>query len=186
METTQSTKKFRATNIIFGLLIMILAMMVFIFPSTTLLFLIYVIAFTIMLMGISRLINAFSDEKISNFKVITRFITGVVLLIFSIVVIIITLNDPTYSISILIFLLAVALLIMGIGRFFIGLFAKKFDVWFRIALMVIGMVTIVLSIIIFFIPTVGAIYLLIMISVSLLINGLARLLLGVVGPEKTK
>jgi uncharacterized membrane protein HdeD (DUF308 family) len=184
METSQTTKKFRATNIIFGLLIMLLAMMVFIFPTTTLLFLIYVTAIIIMLMGIIRLSNAFSEEKLSNFKAITRFITGLILLIFSIIVIIITLNDPAYSVSILIFLLAIALLIMGIGRFFVGLFAKKFDRWFRIVLVVIGIVTIVISIIIFFIPTVGAIYLLIIISVSLLINGLGRFLLGVVGPER--
>jgi uncharacterized membrane protein HdeD (DUF308 family) len=139
-----------------------------------------------MLMGIIRLTNAFSDEKLSNLKVVTRFITGAILIIFSIVVIFITLNDPTYSISVLIMLLAIALLIMGIGRLAVGLVAKRFDLWFRVVLMVIGIGTIILSIIIFFMPTIGAVVLLILLSVTLLINGVGRLLLGVVGPEKTE
>jgi uncharacterized membrane protein HdeD (DUF308 family) len=83
-------------------------------------------------------------------------------------------------------LLAIALLIMGIGRLAVGLVAKRFDLWFRVVLMVIGIGTIILSIIIFFMPTIGAVVLLILLSVTLLINGVGRLLLGVVGPEKTE
>lgn len=183
---TTTIKKFRASNIIFGLLIILLAIMIFIFPDTTLTFFIFITAFGIMLMGIVRLINAFSDEKLSNFKVITRFITGIILMIFSMIVIFITLNDPAYSISALIMLLAIAILIMGIGRFFIGLFAKKFDLWFRIVLIIIGILTIILSIVIFFIPDVGEIVLLVILSINLLLNGIGRLILGIVGPESSK
>lgn len=186
MENQTAIKKFRVSNIIFGLLIILLALMIFIFPNTTLAFLVFIIAFAIMLMGIVRLINAFSDEKLSNFKVITRFITGIILMSFSIIVVFITLNDPAYSISVLIMLLAIAILIMGIGRLFIGLFAKKFDSWFRIVLVVIGLLTIILSIVIFFIPEVGEIVLLVLLSINLLLNGIGRLILGIVGPESPK
>ena len=186
MENQTITKKFRASNIIIGLLIVILAMMIFIFPNTTLTFLVFIISFAVMLMGIVRLVNAFSDEKLSNIKVITRFITGIILMIFSMIVIFITLNDPAYSISILIMLLALAILNMGIGRLFIGVFAKRFDNWFRIVLVVIGFITIIISVIIFFIPTVGEIVLLVLLSINLLINGIGRIILGIVGPEKPK
>jgi uncharacterized membrane protein HdeD (DUF308 family) len=184
METQKSTKKFRASNIVFGLLIIILAVMILIFPTTTLTFLIYIVAFTILLGGIIRVINAFSDEKLSNFKVIIRFLVGLILIAFSIIIIVITLIDPGYSILLLINLFAIALLIMGIGRLVIGLFAKGFDSWFRIALFIIGIITIILSIIIFFIPTIGIYALLVLISIELILNGLGRLLLGIVGPEK--
>ncbi|MFX1375095.1 MAG: DUF308 domain-containing protein [Promethearchaeota archaeon] len=186
MESQNSIKKFRASNIIFGLLIIILAAMVFIFPETTLTFLIFIIAFAVLLMGIVRLINAFSDEKLSNFKVITRFITGIILMIFSMIVVFITLNDPAYSISVLIMLLAIALLILGIGRLFIGLIAKEFESWFRIVLITIGIITIIVSIVIFFIPEVGEIVLLVLLSINLLLNGIGRLILGIVGPESSK
>jgi uncharacterized membrane protein HdeD (DUF308 family) len=178
-----SNKKFRASNVIFGILIMILSLLVFFFPTTTLSFLIYVSALAVMLSGVSRLINAFSNEKLSNFKVVTRFISGIILVIFSLIIIIITLNDPSYSISILIWLLAIALLVMGIARLFIGLFAKKFVSWFRILLLLIGITTVILSMVIFFLPAIGALYLLIILSVELLLNGLGRFLLGIVGPE---
>ncbi len=75
---------------------------------------------------------------------------------------------------------------MGIGRLFIGLFAKKFDSWFRIVLVVIGLLTIILSIVIFLIPEVGEIVLLVLLSINLLINGIGRLMLGIVGPESPK
>ncbi|MFX1452602.1 MAG: hypothetical protein ACFFCM_17325, partial [Promethearchaeota archaeon] len=95
-----------------------------------------------------------------------------------------TLIGPTYSISLLINLFAIALLIMGIGRLFIGLFAKGFDSWFKIALIIIGITTIILSVIIFFIPTAGVYALLVLLSIELILNGLGRLFLGIVGPEK--
>ena len=184
MSNERSVKKFKATNIIFGLLTIILALMVFIFPGTTLTLIIYIIAFSVMLGGIIRLINAFSDEKLSNFKVLTRFIVGLTLLVLSIAAIFITLVNPTYSISVLILMLAIALLILGLGRLIIGLIAKGFETWFRAVFIVIGLATLIISIIIFLMPTIGAIYLLILLSVNLLMNGIGRFLLGVVGPEK--
>ena len=183
MDTEKEIKKFRAINIIFGILIMLLAILVFVFPTATLAFIIYLIAFILMLGGIIRLINAYADEQLNNAKIITGFAVGLALIIISIVVIIITLLDPTYTISILLILLAIALLIMGIGGFMIGILSKGFELWFRIVLIVIGILTLIFSIIIFLFPTVGAVSLLILISVNLLINGLGRLLSGIVGPE---
>lgn len=177
-------KGIASSSIINGVIIMILSTIVFFYTGTALIFLIYVFTIIILISGISRVNMSINNEKLSNIGKATKFISGFVLIIFSFVIFITTLGDPTFSTDILIFLLTIGLIIIGIARVGTGVVNEKFIKWFRILLIIVGIVTIVLSfssIVVAELDTTITIYL---IAISLFVNGFTRFLYGLTGTEK--
>ena len=79
------------------------------------------------------------------------------------------------------YLLSFALLIHGIARVVIGGFANVFPRWLRGLLVVVGLLTIVLSVIVFISSALGFLTLIFILSISFLLNGLARIVSGTTG-----
>jgi uncharacterized membrane protein HdeD (DUF308 family) len=73
------------------------------------------------------------------------------------------------------------LLIHGIARVVIGGFAKVFSSWLRGLLVVFGLLTIVLSVLVFISPALGFLTLVIILSITFLLNGIARIVSGITG-----
>jgi uncharacterized membrane protein HdeD (DUF308 family) len=88
---------------------------------------------------------------------------------------------PDLALDLWFFFLAVSLLIIGLARIILGIRTEVLVNWFRIYLVVVGVVTIILSVLIFTTPAVGELYIVILVAVGLLINGSARLIRGVLG-----
>ena len=181
----KSTKKgIVSSNILNGVIIMILSAMIFYYTSAALIFLIYVFTVILLISGISRVNISINDEDLSNIGKATKFVSGFILIIVSFVVFITTLGDPTFSTEILIFFLTMGLIVIGIARVGTGVVNQKFIKWFRIFLVIVGSITIVLNLIIVIaadLDTIMAIYL---IATSLFINGFTRFLYGLTGTEK--
>ncbi len=177
-------KGLNASNIGYGLLIMILAVTIFFYSGAAILMLILLFSVILILSGMARIINSFSNEELSNSGAIVKFISGILLIIISIFVIIAVLADPTYSVSLVIFIYSIALLIVGIARIFIGLAGAKYVKWFRILLLIIGIVIVILSLIVLFVPTLSNSSIFSMFAISIFLSGFARFLLGFTGKEK--
>lgn len=73
------------------------------------------------------------------------------------------------------------MLIHGIPRVVVSVFVNVFPRWPRGLLVVVGLLTIVLSVIVFISSALGFLTLVFIISISFLLNGLARIVSGTTG-----
>ena len=182
-------KSLRVSNIGFGILIMILAASIFYFSSEAVLMLIIVFAAVLLLLGMVRIINALSNDKLNNIGVIIKSISGVLIILGSLFVIIIVLGDLDFNIDmvgLIIIVYSILLMIIGLGRILIGSINGKYLTWYRIFLILIGIAIIVLSALVIFMDTLAISTIFIMFSISIFLSGFARFLLGLTGKEKLK
>jgi len=179
-------KGVNASNMTNGLLIMILAITIFFYSSAAILLLVLLFSAILMLSGMARIFNAFSNEELTGAGAIVKFISGILLIVVSIFIIIALLSNPTFSVALIIFIYSITLLIVGIARIFIGLAGAKYLKWYRILLFIIGAVIVVLSLIILFAPSLSNSIVFSMFAISMFLSGFARFLLGFTGKEKYK
>ncbi|MFX0076944.1 MAG: DUF308 domain-containing protein [Candidatus Hermodarchaeota archaeon] len=171
-------KSIISSYILNGVVIMLLSTLIFFYTGAALMFIIYLFTFIILISGIARVNASFNNQKLSNIGKATKFVSGFVLIVLSFGIFIITLGDPTFSTDVLIFFLTIGLVIIGIARVGTGVVNKEYIKWFRILLIIVGMVTIVLSLSsIVFMDVNITIYLL---TTALFINGFTRFLYGVI------
>ena len=183
MDEKAARRRFKSSNILIGLLMILLSIVAIMYPDATNLYVAFLLSVVLMIAGIGRIINASSDEKLSNIKAIGRFISGSVALIVSIVAMLLIISDPVKALDLWYLLVAFALFIIGIIRIVLGIQSKKFDNWFRILAIIVGILTLILSILIILIPDLGGDFIVSMIAISLIVNGLVRIILGIIGPK---
>ena len=184
MNNESKKKGIIASNIINGVIIMILSTIIFFYTGTALIFLIYVFTIIVLISGISRVNISITNEKLSNIGKASKFISGFALIIISFVIFITTLGDPTFSTDILILLLTIGLIIIGIARVGTGVVNEKFIKWFRILLITVGILTIVLSLSSIVVAELDSAITIYLIATSLFVNGFTRFLYGLTGTEK--
>ena len=173
-----------SSNIINGVMIMILSAIIFFYTSTALIFIIYIFTIIILISGISRVNISITNEKLSSIGKATKFISGFALIIISFVIFITTLGNPTTSTDILIFFITIGLIIIGIARVGTGAVNEKYVKWFRILLITIGLVTIILSLTSIITAETDIIITIYLIATTLFMNGFTRFLYGLTGTEK--
>lgn len=172
-------KNIRGYNIVTGLVEMLLAILVLIYSVQAITAFIIFLGIGILIVGFARIIDALADEKLSNAQVIWRFIVGVSAIVLALITIFLTITDPTLVILMLILWIAIAFLLTGLVRLFAGIIRKKYPGWMRGLFIIVGLVTIIFAILVLIYPTLGFVYIIVTLSISLLINGLVRFLLGI-------
>ena len=179
----EESSSLRALNIIVGIVLLVMAIMAIVFTDITVLTILLIIAAAIVLMGVPRLINGATNNALETKVRISKFIVGFLAILIGVLTIIWALVDPTISIEWLIFLLAAALVILGFGRFFRGIKAKEFPTWLRVLVLGTGVLTILFALILFVISPIDPNLNILLLSVILLVNGIARLAIGFVGSK---
>lgn len=174
-------RSFKTQNILVGLLMIFIGILALINPSATNTAIILLLSMGLLIAGISRITNALSDQELKNYKVIGRFISGIIAIIVSLIAVILILINTPLALNLWYFFLAISFLIIGLARIFLGAMTKEYDDWFRILLICVGIVTLILSILIIVVPAIGGLFIVVSLAVSLLLNGVARILLGVIG-----
>jgi len=182
----KSRKGIKSSNILNGVVIMILSAFIFFYTGAALIFLIYVFTVIILLSGISRVYIAINNDDLSTAGKATKFISGFLLILLSFVVFLATLGDPGFSTDLLIFFLIIGLLIIGLARVGTGAVNEKFNKGFRIFLIVVGGITIILTMIMIIAADLDTVIKIYFISTILFLNGFTRFLYGLTGREKFK
>lgn len=162
-------------NRIIGLSVIILSFIIILSSTTILATLMILLAITSLFIGTGRIINGFIDEKLTKLGKIFKFISGISEILIGLVVMIIIILEPLYSITILINLFAIGLVIIGASRVVLGVNIRKYSNTYRIIMLLGGTLTIILGIIIFVFPALGYFILIVMLAIGLLINGLIRI-----------
>jgi len=163
-------------NLVVGLIIIILAIIVIIFSNAALLSIMILLSIALLFAGIGRLYNAFTNEKLKKIAKILKFVTGLLAIILSLTIIIISIVEPATSILLLINLLGYMFIIIGVSRIAVGLLVERYTKEYRFFLVLIGILSFVFAFIVIFYPTFGYFVLVILLSSTLLINGLVRVL----------
>jgi len=167
----------RALDIVFGLIAIILSLVVLAYQELAILTLIFILSIALLIIGIARVIIGISAKYLSDGLRALNVGTGILALVVALV----ALLYPELATQMLIYLLSFALLINGIVRLVISGFAKAFPSWLRGLLAVVGLLTIVLSVIVFVSPAMGELTLIFLLSINFLLNGIARILSGITG-----
>jgi uncharacterized membrane protein HdeD (DUF308 family) len=180
MSDEKKLKALNIMNIVIGVILVAISILVVVFSTWAMLVLMMILSISIIIIGMARIVNGTGNKILKKRVRIMKGITGALVLFFGLWTLFTTIIDPSTSIELLIFLLASAFLIIGISRFTFGFQATKFPSWFRIIILITGIISMGLSIMIFILPPIGYYYLLLMLAFPLLLNGVARIALGAV------
>ena len=179
----EESSSLRALNIIVGIGLLVMAIMAVVFTDIAVLTILLIIAAAIVIMGVPRLINGATNKALETKVRLSKFVVGFIAIFIGVLTIIWASVDPTISIEWLILLLAAALIILGFGRFFRGIRAKEFPTWLRVLILGIGALTMALALVLFVSPPIDPNLNILLLAVILLVNGIARLAIGIVSSK---
>jgi uncharacterized membrane protein HdeD (DUF308 family) len=172
----------RTLDVIFGLIAVLLSVTVLIYPGLAVLTLVLILSLALLVLGIARISKGIFEKYLSDGFRAFNIIMGSLVLILGITVVVF----PGFGSSLLITLLSIGLLFSGIGRLIIGGFVKVLPSWIRSLLVIVGLLTVVFSIAVLLFPNLGFITLAYLVAISLLINGIARIISGINGTYITR
>ena len=176
-----SEKNLRASNLLLGLATIIMAIIVLLYSIAGVIILLLIMSIAVIIIGIARLINAYANEKLDSSAKLAKIISGLLALVFGVIVLINTLRTPLIAIDVLILFIALLFLIIGVARVFVGALTKEYFQWYRVILIIVGIVVIILSIIVLFNLRMDDVMLIFILALSMLLTGIARLILGIIG-----
>ena len=156
----------RFVRVIFGLIAIAASLLVLADPALGVFTLVLLLSFAMIMLGVARLTRAFSHSLFSSKHRALDAIVGVLGIILGLVV----LADPILGASTLIYLLAFATLIYGIGSIIIGASVARLAKWMRALLVIFGILAMIFAFIVLANPAIAILTLVFLLSISLIVN----------------
>lgn len=182
MSETKAPAWLRAFDIIFGLIGVILSVVVLVYQELAILTMILVLSIVLIVVGIARIFGGIFAKYLSDGIRALNVGIGIVAIVLGIVALIYT----ELTTQVLIYILSFVLLLNGVARLVIGGLGRAFPKWLRGFFVVVGALTIVLSVIVFVSPGFGFLALVLLLSFTFMFNGIARIVQGIVGTKETE
>ncbi|WP_455369963.1 DUF308 domain-containing protein [[Eubacterium] cellulosolvens] len=170
MSTEKSSKWMRTLDIILGVIAIIFAGYILINPTVGALTINFIISLAVLVLGIALILGSRSLTKTDKAK---PALTGAGILM--VILAIVTFVYPGITVTLLIALIAIAMLIMGVAVLVNGIYGKNN------AHSILGIIILILAIIVIAYPAVGQYWLVIMLAATLALGGLSRLAAGITG-----
>ena len=181
MSETKSPGWLRAFDIVFGLIAVVLSVVVLAYQELAILTMIFVLSIVLLVTGIARIFNGIFAKYLSDGIHAINFGIGIVAVALGLV----ALAYPNLTTQVLIYILSFVLLLNGVARLVIGGFGRAFPKWLRGFFAVVGILTIVLSVVVFVSSEFGFLALVLMLSFTFMFNGIARIVQGITGTQET-
>ena len=169
----------RALSMVFGFICVLLSALVLTYPGLDILTLLLILATALLVIGLGRIIVGIFAGYISIRLRTINVVAG----LSEIVITITTMLYPQNITQTLIQLLSVALLVHGTTTFLMGRFARTLPSLLRGLFVVVGLLSITLSVIAFVSIPLGFLSLVHILSIGYLSNGMAEIILGITGVE---
>ena len=166
----------RAAQIGLGAIAIILAIIAIIFPGVTVVSIVIILAIILLIVGIEKVISGIFFEHKSRFAAIGLGILVIILAI-------IALAFPVGTTTVLIFILAFALMFDGFARIIQGFGDKQERGWIRGFYIGVGVLAVIISIMVLVSPFFGAALAGFLIGIALLIIGIQMISAGIAGRE---
>jgi uncharacterized membrane protein HdeD (DUF308 family) len=166
----------RAAQIGLGALAIILAIIAIVFPGATVVSIVIILAIALLIVGIEKVISGIFFQHKSRFAAIGLGILVIILAI-------IALAFPVGATTVLIFILAFALMFDGFARIIQGFGDKQERGWIRGFYIGVGVLAVIISVMILVSPLFGAALAGLLIGIALLIIGIEIISAGIAGRE---
>jgi uncharacterized membrane protein HdeD (DUF308 family) len=166
----------RAAQIGLGALAIILAIIAIVFPGATVVSIVIILAIALLIVGIEKVISGIFFEHKSRFAAIGLGILVIILAI-------IALAFPVGATTVLILILAFALMFDGFARIIQGFGDKQERGWIRGFYIGVGVLAVIISVMVLVSPFFGAALAGLLIGIALLIIGIEIISAGIAGRE---
>ena len=166
----------RAAQIGLGAIAIILAIIAIVFPGLTLVSLVIILAIVLLLVGIEKVIGGIFFQHKSRFAAIGLGILVIILAI-------IALAFPVGATTVLILIMAFALMFDGFARIIQGFGDKQERGWVRGFYIGVGILAVIISVTVLVSPFFGAALAGFLIGIALLIIGIQMISAGIAGRE---
>lgn len=170
-------KSIRIADIVLGAITLVLAAAVLAFPSLATLLLVVWIALSLLFAGFEGITVGAAAKRLLRRQRVVRIVSGVVAVILAALVLAI----PAAAVVGTIVLLSVGLLFLGGGGIAKGIVEKYMSAWARVMYIIVGGISVALSIAVIANPLFGLLTLFIIVSTVLLINDMSYVIAGVTG-----
>lgn len=167
----------RILNVFFGLFLILISGYIIVNAEATIVTLLIFFIFLLLLSGLIRILNGIFDNHLTKKIRLVNFVLGLLLIGLGIIIWYI----PDIGVDILIYLLAFGLMLQGISRIAVGGADSLLANWFRILLILLGVISIVLSSLVILLPDLGLAVLILLLSYGFLISGIGRIATGFSG-----
>lgn len=166
----------RAAQIGLGAIAIILAIIAIVFPGATVVSIVIILAIALLIVGIEKVISGIFFEHKSRFAAIGLGILVIILAI-------IALAFPVGATTVLILIIAFALMFDGFARIIQGFGDKQERGWIRGFYIGVGVLAVIISVMILVSPFFGAALAGLLIGIALLIIGIQVISAGIAGRE---
>ncbi|HEX5186882.1 MAG TPA: DUF308 domain-containing protein [Nitrososphaeraceae archaeon] len=168
------SKGIRILQVIIGIIAISLSIAEILNPGFGLDLLIFLLSITIFAIGIERISMGFMPNMTKSSR-ITNIILGALAIVLAIIVI----AFPVFTIGFLVRLLSIGLLFIGFSRIVHGVLDKRLPKWPRAFLIGVGILSIVVSLMVLTNPFLGLFLLILILAVNFLIIGIESIVEGV-------
>ena len=172
------SKSLRAFEVVMGIVAITLSFIVLLFPDLAILSLILFLIIALFVIGVRRIVSGLTGKKHQKWINIFRISIGIFALLLSAAALIV----PGLAEQSLIILLAFGLLLFGFSDVFTGIYSKKIKKWVRGLYVILGFITVCLSVTVIFYPAFGLIVLIYMLAISLIFIGVRNIVSGITNP----
>ncbi len=172
----KNPKTIRIAQIVLGAIAVILSITIFVEPRAGVTTLVFLLSITLLAVGFERI-----AAGILPFLKTSSRIGNIILGIIAVVLGFVVLAFPSYTALFLVTLLAFGLLVLGIARIIQGITNKIMSKWSRAFLIGVGVLSLIISFIVFAHPLSGVVLLVFLLAINLLIIGIESIIHGVSG-----
>ena len=167
----------RALRVIVGFLAILASVIVLALPGLAVFTLLFFLSFVLFFLGIARIVVSYEAKLWSKGHRALYAVAGVLAIIIGVLV----LAFPVLGIGTMVFLLAFALMVYGIVSLIVGgsAAATLLSKWWRALLIIVGVLSVILSLLVIVFPGIGLVTLVVWLSVSFLLNGIESIISGV-------
>src|SRR3989304_10324793 len=172
----------RIAQIVLGAIAIALSVMVLANPDVTTLFFVTLLGISLIMVGISKIIEGALVKQLSKGSRIISIVIGVISIgggFFS-------LANPIAAILTLIMVITIFILIHGAGLIGNGIASKNESKGSRIANIIIGGIVIAFSAILYAYPGLTLVLMVMYLSIGLLFNGIGSIISGISGHKRSK
>jgi len=170
----------RIAQIVLGAITIALSGMVLSNPDVTTLFFVTLLAISLIMVGISKIIEGALVKQLSKGPRVISIGIGIV----SIAGGFFSLANPIAAVLTLIMIIAIFILIHGAGLVANGIASKNESKGSRIANIIIGGIVIALSAILYAYPGLALVLMVMIVSIGLLFNGIGSIISGITGNRR--
>ena len=177
MQETKAPNGTRILEIILGLIAVIIGFSILGYPSLAIATITFLLALGLLLAGLFRLIWGFAARHLSDSARAIAIFTGLLAIVLAATVLI----YPLLGAATVVILIAIGVLLYGMGRIAMGAVAGQLSGGIRGLLITSGLLMVILGLIVLIYPGLGIALLTVLLAIAFIVVGFESITAGIVG-----